>query len=113
MADSKQPIDSHVHLEVEPEINRYFKAAIKAQASDLHLKVGQPPKLRLNEGIRSTTAEPLTQEKIEKLVFEILSEKQKQFFLENGRITEQGSPAELQAKDNFYSRAVRQTENLQ
>lgn len=86
MADEKQPIDSHAHLEVEPEINRYFKAAIKAQASDLHLKVGQPPKLRLNEGIRSTTAEPLTQEKIEKLVFEILNEKQKQFFLENGNI---------------------------
>ncbi len=86
MADTKQPIDSHVHLEVEPEINRYFKAAIKAHASDLHLKVGQPPKLRLNEGIRSTTANPLTQEKIEKLVFEILSDKQKQFFLETGDI---------------------------
>jgi ATP-binding cassette, subfamily B, bacterial len=33
--------------------------------------------------------------------------------LENGKITEQGGPAELLAKDNFYSRAVRQTENLQ
>jgi twitching motility protein PilT len=86
MADSKQPIDSHVHFEMEPEINKYFKAAIKAQASDLHLKVGQPPKLRLNEGIRNTTAEVLTEDKIEKLVFEILSEKQKQFFLENGAL---------------------------
>lgn len=86
MTDTKQPIDSHVHLEVEPEINRYFKAAIKAQASDLHLKVGHPLKLRVNNNIKDTTAEALTEEKIEKLVFEILSDKQKQFFLENGTL---------------------------
>ncbi len=86
MADKKQPIDTHVRLEVEPEINRYFKAAIKAQASDMHLKVGHPLKLRVNDDIRDTTTDPLTEEMIEKLVFEILSEQQKQFFLENGTL---------------------------
>ena len=86
MADKKQPIDSHMHLEMEPEINRYFKAAIKAQASDLHLKAGQPAKLRMRDGIKSTTTEPLDEAKIEKLVFEILTDKQKQFFLENGAL---------------------------
>lgn len=86
MADKKQPIDTHVHLEVEPEINRYFKAAIKAQASDLHLKVGHPLKLRVNDDIKDTTTEALTGETIQKLVFEILSEQQKQFFLENGSL---------------------------
>ena len=109
MADNKQPIDSHVHLEVEPEINRYFKAAIKAQASDLHLKVGQPPKLRLNEGIRSTTAEALTQEKIEKLVFEILSEKQKQFFLETGGID---FAYEVSQTDRFRVNVFRQRSKI-
>jgi twitching motility protein PilT len=84
MTDNKQPIDSHVHLKHEPEINKYFKAAIKAKASDLHLKVSQPPKLRIHENIKSTTGDVLTEEKLEKLVFEILSEKQKLFFLENG-----------------------------
>jgi twitching motility protein PilT len=85
MPDEKQPIDSsHVRLEVEPEINRYFKAAIKAQASDLHLKVGHPLKLRINDDIKDTTADVITEEKIEKLIFEILSEKQKHFFMENG-----------------------------
>jgi twitching motility protein PilT len=84
MTDNKQPIDSHVHLKHEPEINKYFKAAIKAKASDLHLKVSQPPKLRIHENIKSTTGDVLTEEKLEKLVFEILSEKQKHFFLENG-----------------------------
>jgi twitching motility protein PilT len=86
MTENKQPIDSHVHFEQEPEVNKYFKACIKAQSSDLHLKVGQPPKLRMHEGIRSTTGESLTEKKIEELVFEILSEKQKHFFLENGAL---------------------------
>jgi twitching motility protein PilT len=86
MPDKKQPIDSHVHLEVEPEINRYFKVAIKSQARDLHLKAGQPPKLRMGDSIKNTNAEPLDDKKIEQLVFEILTEKQKQFFLENGSL---------------------------
>ncbi|MFA6176013.1 MAG: PilT/PilU family type 4a pilus ATPase [Phycisphaerae bacterium] len=86
MTENKQPIDSHIHFDHEPEINKLFKAAIKAQSSDLHLKVGQPPKLRMHEGIRSTTGEAVTEEKMEKLVFEILSEKQKAFFLENGAL---------------------------
>jgi twitching motility protein PilT len=109
MTDKKQPIDSHVHLEVEPEINRYFKAAIKSQASDLHLKVNQPPKLRLNDGIRSTTAEPLTEEKIEKLVFEILSEKQKQFLMETGNID---FAYEVSQADRFRVNVFRQRSKL-
>jgi len=86
MTDKTQPIGSQVHLDKEPEINKYFKACIKAGSSDLHLKFGQRPKLRMHEGIRSTNANPLTDEDIEKLVFEILSDDQKKFFMENGAI---------------------------
>jgi twitching motility protein PilT len=86
MTDKKQPIDTHLHLEIEPEINKFFKACVKAQASDLHLKANQPPKLRMRDGIKNTNGEPLDSKKIEKLVFEILSEKQKTFFLENGSL---------------------------
>ncbi|MCE5341651.1 MAG: PilT/PilU family type 4a pilus ATPase [Planctomycetaceae bacterium] len=86
MTDKKQPIDTHVHLEMEPEINKFFKACVKAQASDLHLKAGQPPKLRMRDGIKNTNGEPLDSKKIENLVFEIISDKQKQFFMENGAL---------------------------
>ncbi|MEN6386057.1 MAG: PilT/PilU family type 4a pilus ATPase [Phycisphaerales bacterium] len=86
MVDKKQPIDTHVHLEIEPEINKFFKACVKAQASDLHLKAGQPPKLRMRDGIKNTNGEHLDSKKIEQLVFEILSDKQKQFFIENGAL---------------------------
>jgi twitching motility protein PilT len=86
MTEKKQPIDTHVHFEIEPEINKFFKACVKAQASDLHLKAGQPPKLRMRDGIKNTNGDPLDSKKIEQLVFEIISDKQKQFFIENGAL---------------------------
>ncbi len=86
MSGKKQPIDTHINLGHEPELDKYFKAAIKAEASDLHLKVGQAPKMRVSSMLKSTTGTPMTAERVEKLVFEIMTEQQKQFFLENGAI---------------------------
>ncbi|UCG58301.1 MAG: PilT/PilU family type 4a pilus ATPase [Phycisphaerales bacterium] len=70
----------------EPQLDKYFRVAIKTLANDLHLKVGQPPKLRLYGRLKNTTAEPLTQERMEELVFEILSPAQKETFLEKGTL---------------------------
>jgi twitching motility protein PilT len=82
-----QPIDKHGSSDHEPELNKYFKTAIKTQASDLHLKVGQPPKLRIYGDLKNTTGEVMTAERIEHLVFELLSQEQKEFFLEHGTLS--------------------------
>ena len=68
----------------EPELNKYFRAAIKTQASDLHLKVSQPPKLRVHGELKNTTGEVLTPQTMEQLVFELISPEQKELFLQNG-----------------------------
>jgi twitching motility protein PilT len=81
-----QPIDSHIHLRHSPEIEKLLKAVIKAQASDLHLKVGMAPKMRIHSKLKSTTGKIMNQEQLEELIFEIMSEDQKKFFLENGAI---------------------------
>jgi len=70
----------------DPEINKYFRVAIKTLASDVHLKVGQPPKLRLYGYLKNTTGGPLTEELIEKLVFEILSPAHRKQFDEHGTL---------------------------
>jgi twitching motility protein PilT len=44
------------------------------------------PKMRINNKLKSTTGEVLTEERAEELIFEIMTEKQKQFFLENGSL---------------------------
>ncbi|MHC4755720.1 MAG: type IV pilus twitching motility protein PilT [Planctomycetota bacterium] len=70
----------------EPELNKFFRAAVKTQASDLHLKTGQPPKLRLFGTLKNTTGELLTNERLEQLIYEILSPVQKEAFEENGQL---------------------------
>jgi twitching motility protein PilT len=86
MATEQPPIDAHIKPEHEPEINKYFRAAIKTHANDIHFKVGQPPKLRLYGQLKNTTGEVMTPAKMEELVFEILSPAQKEFFLQKGTL---------------------------
>ena len=68
-----QPIDHRTSPEHEPALNKYFKAATKTRASDLHLKVGQPPQLRIFGELKKTTGEVMTPNRIEELVVPLFS----------------------------------------
>lgn len=83
-----QTLDANIKVEAKkaPEIEKLFRVVIKSDASDLHLKVGLPPKIRIHSKLKNTTGDPMTEEKIEQLVFEIMSERQKAFFMENNAL---------------------------
>ena len=81
-----QPIDSRGHSDRKAQIDKWFDAAIDADASDLHLKVGQCPKMRVRTKLKDTSGEVLTAKRAEELVFEIMTEEQKKFFLKQGAI---------------------------
>ncbi len=83
---SEQPLAEHAQQVNEPPINKFFRAAIKTKASDLHLKVGQPPKLRIQTQLKNTTGDTITEEQMEKLTFEILTKVQKKHFLQHGTL---------------------------
>jgi twitching motility protein PilT len=68
----------------EPEINRYFRAVIIHEGSDLHLAVGFPPMLRVRNVIRHMASPPLGSEEIERLVQPILSARSRQLLEEAG-----------------------------
>jgi twitching motility protein PilT len=70
----------------EPEANKLFRAVMKHQASDLHLKVGQPPMMRLRGVIQRLNAPPLTQEQMEKLLLPLINERQKHILEEEGGV---------------------------
>lgn len=70
----------------EPEVNKLFRMVMKYQASDLHLKVGQPPMMRLRGDIRRTEMRPLTQEDMERLFYPILKPKHRQILEEEGGV---------------------------
>jgi twitching motility protein PilT len=70
----------------EPEANKLFRMIMKLQASDLHLKVGQPPMMRLRGDIRRTEMRPLTQEDMERLMYPLLGPKQRKILDEEGGV---------------------------
>jgi len=82
----EQVLNGHKALSGEPQLDKYFRVAVKTQANDIHLKVGQPPKLRLQGELKSTTGEVLTAARMEELVFEIMSPVQKEHFLQHGTL---------------------------
>lgn len=88
-----------------PEIEKLFRVVIKSDASDLHLKVGMPPKIRIHSKLKNTTGDVLTPEKIESLVFEIMSEEQKESFKKNGQLDFAYQVGEM---DRFRINAFRQ-----
>ena len=103
--NTEQDIGTDANSENEPQLHRFFRAAIKTQASDLHLKVGQPPKLRIQGQLKDTTGEVMTKERIEQLVFEILRPDQKEFFLKTGT---SDFAYEIGAEDRFRVNVFRQ-----
>ena len=67
-----------------PEIDKLFDIATKHQASDLLLKVGANPILRLSGTLRELDAKAFTEPEIRKLVFGMLSTDQIKHFEDNG-----------------------------
>jgi twitching motility protein PilT len=70
----------------EPEVNKLFRMVIKYEGSDLHLKVGLPPMMRLAGTIRAMELPPLTAQDMERLLLTILSERQHRILEETGGI---------------------------
>jgi twitching motility protein PilT len=73
-----------VAVEGEPEANKLFRMVMKFEGSDLHLKVGLPPMMRLKNAIRHMQMAPLTQEEMERLLYPILSERSRKILEETG-----------------------------
>jgi twitching motility protein PilT len=68
----------------EPAINKFFRAVIKFQGSDLHLAAGLPPMLRVRNTIMHMGAQPLDPEELEELVQPILTERSRNLLDEAG-----------------------------
>lgn len=85
--DRIKPIDgADAKSRREPEVNKLFRMVMKMEASDLHLKVGQPPMMRLRGDIRRMEMRPLTQEDMERLLLSQLTERHKKILDEEGGV---------------------------
>jgi twitching motility protein PilT len=68
----------------EPKINVLFRTTMKYEASDLHLKVGLPPMMRLKGVIRRMESPPISEEQMEQLIFPIMSPRLRKILEETG-----------------------------
>jgi twitching motility protein PilT len=58
----------------EPEVNKLFRMVMKHEGSDLHLKAGLPPMMRLKGVIRQMDMKPISPEEMERLMFSIMTD---------------------------------------
>ena len=70
----------------EPEGNKLFRMVMKHKGSDLHLKVGLPPAMRLAGVLRMMQMPPLSEADMERLMFPLLSTRQKTILEDTGGI---------------------------
>ena len=68
----------------EPEVNKLFRMVMKHEGSDLHLKVGLSPMMRLRGIIRQMGAPPISKQDMERLVYPIVSEHHRKILEETG-----------------------------
>jgi len=73
-------------MEITEDYKALFAVMIAEKASDLFLKLGAPPSLRVNGKVKPIGGTPLTEEIIQKIFEDITDDRQKKLFQEKGEI---------------------------
>jgi twitching motility protein PilT len=68
----------------ELEVNKLFRALIKFNGSDLHLKVGKPATIRVRGTLRELDMPPINDEEMKRLILPMMDERQTEIFYEEG-----------------------------
>lgn len=68
----------------ENEIDKLFRAQVKLEGSDLHLKVGHPPIVRVKGQLRPMNLPVLNDEVMERMCFGMMDERNTRIFKEDG-----------------------------
>ena len=101
-----QPLGETEHHNGKPlKLDAYFRAMVKASASDLHLKAGVVPHIRTRSVIRASQSRPLSPEDVEEMAEELMKPDQRAFFAEHGSID---LAYEVQGSDRFRLNIFRQ-----
>lgn len=69
-----------------PELDAFLRAVVRSGASDLHLKSGQAPRVRISGKLRTVEREPAPAEVFEERVFAFLSETDRQRLVREGSV---------------------------
>ena len=80
-ADANMPASASAHAGANATLRRLLEEMIERGASDLHITVGEVPKLRIDGHLRdSNHGSPLSPSDTESLAFSVLSDEQRERF---------------------------------
>jgi len=68
----------------EREVDKIFRALVKLEGSDLHLKVGRPPIVRIKGALAPLNRGPIDVDEMVSLLFPMLDERNRRIFDEEG-----------------------------
>jgi twitching motility protein PilT len=86
---SKKVLESEISRFVhkkEYEIDKLFRAVIKLNGSDLHLKVDKPPYVRVRGSLRPINRPVIDEEEMCRLIFEMFDERRQKIFDDTGGV---------------------------
>jgi twitching motility protein PilT len=75
---------SFINRQADLEVDKLFRACVKFQASDLHLKVGKPPMVRVDGQLRPMDRGPIEDEEMVRLCFPLMNERNRKIFERDG-----------------------------
>ena len=68
----------------ELEVDKIFRALVKLEGSDLHMKVGRPPIVRINGSLKDLNRGPIEREEMVRLLFPMMDKKNRKIYEEEG-----------------------------
>ncbi|CAN0294274.1 unnamed protein product, partial [Hapterophycus canaliculatus] len=73
-----------LHEKKELEVDKIFRALVKIEGSDLHLKVGQPPMVRVRGELKPLNRGPIESEEMVRLLLPMMDERNLIIFEQEG-----------------------------
>ncbi len=73
-----------LHRKRDLEVDKLFRALVKLEGSDLHLKVGRPPMIRTRGELRPLSRGPVDDEEMVRLLIPMMDERNRQIFTDTG-----------------------------
>ncbi len=70
--------------QAELEVNKLFRACVKIEGSDLHLKTGKPPMVRVGGTLRALNRGPIGDEEMVTLLLPLMNDRNRKIFDKDG-----------------------------
>jgi twitching motility protein PilT len=77
-------VNHYIRTTKDLEVDKLFRALVKFEGSDLHLKVGKPPMIRVRNELRPLNRGPIDAEEMVRLLVPMMDERAQRIYDEDG-----------------------------